>query len=94
MDISDWLIKAKIFRADTHVYWHGYSCVYNKDEERFNESLLFENYVCSFEVFDDLINRCIIRKVEIIDNPNKSIQLLLIQIGKEYKNHYLIQKGK
>jgi hypothetical protein len=64
IDIAAWW-KASVHRADTHVYWAATSCRrVGMSKKRLPDELLFENYVCSIEMFLDLIKRKVVGEIE------------------------------
>lgn len=64
IDIAAWW-RASVRRADTHVYWSAVSCRrIGMSDERLPDEPLFDNYLCSIEMFLDLIKRKIVADVE------------------------------
>lgn len=64
IDIAAWW-KASVQRADTHVYWSAISCRrIGMSNKRLPDEPLFDNYLCSIEMFLDLIKRNVVGEVE------------------------------
>jgi hypothetical protein len=64
VDIAAWW-KASVQRADTHVYWSAISCRrIGTSKKRLSDEPLFDNYLCSIEMFLDLIKRKVVGEVE------------------------------
>lgn len=71
VDIAAWW-KASVQRADTHVYWSAISCRrVGMSGKRLPDELLFENYLCSIEMFLDLIKRKVVCEIEKVHIGNK-----------------------
>ena len=64
VDIAAWWV-ASVQRADTHVYWSAVSRRrIGMSSRRLPDEPLFENYLCSIEMFLDLIKRKVVGEVE------------------------------
>lgn len=62
MDLA-WWVEAEITRVDSHVYWNAFSCK-RKGETYFPKELFFKDYLCSLEMFIDLIKKGMVREIK------------------------------
>ena len=71
VDIAAWW-KASVERADTHVYWSAVSCRrIGMSSRHLPDEPLFDKYVCSIEMFLDLIKRKVVCDVEQVSDGKR-----------------------